>query len=219
MTNKEFIESIRMDGEEFKPVIGYEDLYMISSYGRLYSVHRKCASGKGYCIVKGGKIKKPQKNKDGYLKVQLVKDYKTKNHFIHRLVATAFIPNPLNLPTIDHIDTNKVNNNVSNLKWCTRKDNSNNILTRQLLSKVSHFRQIKGSAHPESKPIVRISPDGSIKKYPCIGDTIKDGFCRSSVGRTCSGKYNQHKGYLWMYLSDYEKLINTSKNSLSTKDD
>lgn len=219
MTDQEFIKKISLEGEEWRNVIGYEGLYLISSLGRVYSVLRICSSGPGYCVKKGGKLKVPQKNHDGYLKIQLIKDSKGKNYYIHRLVATAFIPNPFNFPTIDHIDTNKINNNVLNLKWCTRKENSNNILTRQLMSDICHFRKIKGNKHPESKPVVCICPNGGIKKYACIGDTRADGFCQSSVARVCRGIYSQHKGYKWMYLSDYETLTNMSKNSLSTGDD
>ena len=55
--------------------------------------------------------------------VNLYKDGKVKHHYIHRLVAEAFIPNPDNLPEVNHLDCNKFNNSVENLEWCDRKQN------------------------------------------------------------------------------------------------
>lgn len=219
MTDQEFIKRISLEGEEWRGVIGYEGEYMVSSYGRIYSIRRIVKEDSGYCIVKGGRLRIPQKNKDGYLKIQLTSNGKQKQYSVHRLVGMAFIPNPLNLPTIDHIDTIKTNNHVSNLRWCTRKENINNELTRKLFSERSHLNTLRGEKHRLSKPIVGISPDKKVKKYTCIHDTASDGFCTSSVARTCRGIYSQHKGYKWMYLSDYEKLVNTSKNSTSSIED
>ena len=78
--------------------------------------------GEVYSTNKGGMKKlKPQKNHRGYMKV-MFRDMKT--YFIHRLVGITYIPNPNNLPQINHIDANKTNNNVANLEWC---DNNYNI--------------------------------------------------------------------------------------------
>ena len=67
--------------------------------------------------------------------VDLWKDGKCKKGIVHRLVAKTYIPNPCNLPEIDHIDTNRQNNNVNNLRWCTRKENCNNPLSLKHSSK------------------------------------------------------------------------------------
>lgn len=75
--------------------------------------------------TKSGKILKPQKNTRGYLQVGLSKDGTKKHFLIHRLVAEAFIPNPLNLPCVNHRDENKTNNCISNLEWCTYEYNNN----------------------------------------------------------------------------------------------
>ena len=73
---------------------------------------------------KKGLLLKPQKTEKGYLRVDLSKDGKTKHYKVHRLVASAFIPNKNNLPQINHKDENKQNNRVDNLEWCDNWYNS-----------------------------------------------------------------------------------------------
>ena len=75
------------------------------------------------CVYSKRKIIKPYDNGHGYLAVQLWKNGKCKQFYIHRLVAAAFIPNPNNYREINHIDGDKTNNSVSNLEWCDRSIN------------------------------------------------------------------------------------------------
>jgi len=104
--------SANLPGEVWKDIEGYEGLYQISNKGRVKSFH----FGKE-------KFLKPYLRTDGYLMVCLQVD-KIKAHFtVHRLVAMAFIPNPKNLPVINHIDGNKQNNCVKNLDWTTYSEN------------------------------------------------------------------------------------------------
>ena len=69
---------------------------------------------------------KPQDNGNGYLKVHLYKNGKMYQKYIHQIVAETFIPNPNNLKYIDHIDRDKTNNCITNLRWCSAKQNTNN---------------------------------------------------------------------------------------------
>lgn len=92
--------------EIWKDIKGFEGLYQVSSYGNVRSYYR------------GGRILKPKKDKDGYLEVCLRKNNKSKYFKIHRLVAFVFIENTDNLPQVNHIDENKMNNNINNLEWC-----------------------------------------------------------------------------------------------------
>ena len=118
MTNEEFIKSISLEGEIWKDVIGYEGLYMVSSFGRVISLERKVSNGKSFRIVPFS-IKKPNIINDSQnykrFEYHLYKNHRERKAITaHRLVATAFIPNPNNYPSIDHIDANPLNNNINN---------------------------------------------------------------------------------------------------------
>ena len=91
----------------YKYIPGYEGLYSIDKSGNVYSHYRNV-------------ILKTHTSHNGYLMINLYKGGISKLIPIHRLVALTFIPNPENKPEIDHIDTNRKNNSVDNLRWCTR---------------------------------------------------------------------------------------------------
>ena len=107
--------------EEWRPVIGYEGLYEVSSLGRVRSLDRYDRMNR-FCE---GRILKSYTYRGGYLFVQLSSNGKLKHHLVHRLIAQAFIPNPDNLPQINHKDEVKSNNCVDNLEWCDSKYNVN----------------------------------------------------------------------------------------------
>ena len=100
--------------EEWRDIKGYEGKYKISSYGKVKSLKHK-----------DEKLLKPSYDKDGYKQVILCDNGKDKKWFIHRLVAIHFLPNPNNLPQVNHKDEDKANNVVENLEWCTCKYNIN----------------------------------------------------------------------------------------------
>lgn len=114
-----------MTEEIWRPIVGYEGLYEVSSYGRVRSLDRyvKCDYER-YRLHKG-KVLSPAKDRYGYLSVVLSCNGKHKTITVHRIVAQAFIPNPDNLPEINHRDEDKINNRVDNLEWCTAKYNMN----------------------------------------------------------------------------------------------
>lgn len=96
-----------------KDIIGFEN-YAVDEYGNVYSKKKNLAL-------------KPLNNGNGYLKVNLYKDAKLTQQYIHRLVAEAFIDNPNNYKYVDHIDRNKTNNKVENLRWVSAKENTDNL--------------------------------------------------------------------------------------------
>ena len=97
--------------EEWKDIPGYDGYYEISNTGRI----RICNSGK---------ILKQSDHTSGYKSVRLWNGSNYKNHYVHRLVAEAFIPNPDNKPTVNHKDENKKNNSANNLEWMTYLENN-----------------------------------------------------------------------------------------------
>ena len=113
--------------EIWKDISGYEGVYQISNLGRVKSLKNTKGNPKET-------IKKPMLKENGYLQVDLYKKTKKKKFYIHRLVAMAFIPNPDNLPEVDHVDTNRTNNTVENLRWVDKKRNMNNSLTKEKIS-------------------------------------------------------------------------------------
>ena len=109
--------------EEWRPIEGYEGLYEVSNLGRVRSLDRYVEYSNGRIHLHKGKVLSPAKDKNGYLKVVLNCNGKCKTTNIHRLVANVFIPNPDNLPMVNHKDEDKSNNSVDNLEWCDVKYN------------------------------------------------------------------------------------------------
>ena len=111
--------------EIWRPVVGYEGLYEVSSTGRVRSLDRCLVNSFGRSVFIKGKLLKIYDNTLGYKFVSLVMDKHPSPMYVHRLVAQAFIPNPDGLPQVNHKDEDKSNNRVENLEWCTAKYNMN----------------------------------------------------------------------------------------------
>ena len=112
--------------EVWRDVVGYEGLYQVSNLGRVRSVDRVTFSTgtmreDANYHFKGKLLKQGNRNASisPYKQVVLYKDRKHKTYGVHRLVAEAFIPNPNNLPQVNHKDENKGNDEKENLEWCT----------------------------------------------------------------------------------------------------
>ena len=99
-----------MEYNYWRPIKGYPHLF-VSRDGKVWT-------------TKYNRYLKPQLSNRGYLRIGLNKDKVIRNIGVHRLVAEAFIPNPDNLPAVDHIDGDKLNNRVENLQWITQSDNT-----------------------------------------------------------------------------------------------
>lgn len=110
--------------EEWKDIKNYEGLYQVSNLGKVKSLERTKSNGKGLVKIKE-RILTQNITNWGYYRVALYKNGTRKYYKVHRLVAEAFISNPNNKEQVNHIDGNKLNNNVDNLEWNTRIENMN----------------------------------------------------------------------------------------------
>ena len=125
---------------------------------------------RGYFATEDGRIWSEKSHKflsmsmrGMYLRVTLFLNDKTRKSFaVHRLIAETFIPNPLNLPQINHIDENKLNNNVNNLEWVTVRQNANHATRNERISKknkeVFANTEVKRGKHPEAQKIQMCDP-------------------------------------------------------------
>lgn len=115
--------------EKWKDIKNYEGLYQISSYGNVKRLERKLDDGR---LLKE-KLFKLNVCGDGYIMVGLTKNKNRKFYYVHRLVAEAFIPHSDEKYEVDHIDTDRTNNNVHNLRWVNRSENNLNPITQKRL--------------------------------------------------------------------------------------
>ena len=109
----------------YLPIKGYEGLYEVSEAGIIRSLDRLIIGKDGVAYPFKGKALRASPNKEvGYLQVSLWKNGEGTSHYVHRLVAIAHIPNPLDLPEVNHLDGNRQNPTKTNLEWCTSQENS-----------------------------------------------------------------------------------------------
>jgi len=132
--------------EVWLPVVGYEGCYEVSSFGRVRSVDRLVKSCSGRIESRlSGKLLFTKSYTNGYSSVMLSRGGYNKNHFIHRLVATAFINNPLRVNVVNHLDRDKTNNHVDNLEWCTPQGNTRHWMEDEgLLSRSNMYKEVRG---------------------------------------------------------------------------
>ena len=117
--------------EIWKDISGYEGYYQVSNLGRVKSLNRLTSHGHN----RKGKLLSKIRHNDGYLHVDLCKNGSVNRISIHRLVAKAFIPNPDNLPEVNHIDEIKHHNMYLNLEWMTSRQNTNYSKNKKAKSK------------------------------------------------------------------------------------
>lgn len=142
--------------------------------------------------LKTGRILKLIKYDHGYLGAHLSINGIRYDRFCHKEVAKAFIPNPENKPYVDHIDGNNQNNEVSNLRWCTQKENNNYEL---------HIHNLRHAFKDKRKPIIRIDVEtNTIIEYESLKECARQtGFSRGTIWQCLNGKIKKYKNSIWKY--------------------
>lgn len=175
--------------EIWKDIKGYEGLYQVSNLGRVKSLEKTIYCQKRSNFKVKEKILKLGTHKRGYKTIMLHKNNLVKLCLVHRLVAKAFIPNPENLPQVNHKDENKENNCVDNLEWCTNEYNS-----------YYGTRLQRSAEHQPRKQIAQYDINGNfIRIWNSIAEaerTLKI----NNICKVCKGEYKQTKGYIFNYI-------------------
>ena len=163
--------------EEWRDIEGYKGLYQVSNMGRVKSLN--------YNRTGRERIMKGLDNGHGYLFVQLCKDGKAKNCRINRLVAMAFIPNPDNLPEVNHKDKIRTNNRVDNLEWCTTQYNIE---------------------YSQGKAVIGISKvSGLILEFPSTREASRQtDISHSNICACLKGRQKSAGGFYWQYVDSEE---------------
>ena len=154
--------------EIWRDAVGFEEHYKVSNKGRVMSKDHKYTSflnGKKREFTKKGKILSPATNWKGYYVLCTPHSVKTvRTLFVHRLVASTFIPNPNNKPQVNHIDGNKKNNTVENLEWVTPSENLKHAFATGLNKGSRHMLGKCGKLHPNSIPVAAYDKNGNLVK-------------------------------------------------------
>jgi hypothetical protein len=188
--------------EIWRPVAEYEGYYEVSNMGRVKSLPVTVEINAGYFKVKKERILKDQCNGRGYRTLGLSKKGIVRGFTVHRMVATAFIPNPDNYPFINHIDGDRANNHVSNLEWCTPLMNMRHA---HLVTKTMKRPPVlTGADNARSRAVLKCLPDGTvIQKYDCLTAAAKDNNrTTSSICSALRGRVDGlTAGFIWKYAS------------------
>jgi hypothetical protein len=164
--------------------------YKIDDHGRVLNIST-------------GKYLKPHKGNHGYLTVSI--DRKTT--LLHRLIASAFIPNPEGKRTINHRDGNKLNNSIDNLEWAT--DSENNLHAVRVLGRKPPIPYSKNPHLPNKlkKQLLQMDLNGNIVK---VWDSLSSAsrslsISKGNIYRVCAGRYSMAAGYKWAYKTQINK--------------
>lgn len=178
--------------EIWKDIPSFEGLYQVSTFGNVRSLNYQ----------RSGKIREMKKGKDrdGYLQVTLCKEGRPKTFKIHRLVASAFVPNPLGFPVINHKDEDKTNNCVWNLEWCTVAYNCNYGTSRQRM------------ADKLKRSVCQYDRDGRlVAEYGSVSEAVeKTGLV--NISTVCRGLHRTAGEYTFSYEGEVPKEYHEPKN-------
>ena len=157
-----------------RDIQGYEGLYAVTEDGRVWSYY-------------SNKFLSPGKNTYGYLQVRLYKNGNSSLHLVHRLVASAFIPNPDNLEQVNHKDEDKTRNWVDNLEWVTAKENSN------------YGTRTARSAKKRSRVVYCVELNRTFESTRAAERELRVGH---HISECCKNQQKTCGGYHWKYIEE-----------------
>lgn len=190
--------------EIWKDIKGYEGIYQVSTIGRVKALPRTVTDSLGRTMRKEERILATRpSSQTGYLSINLTKDGKVKTHSVHRLVAEAFIPNPMELPCVNHKDETRDNNMVDNLEWCTYQ--YNNTYGTAMERRNASLAKFIAEHLDESKAVIQYSLEGKkIREFACLRDAEKElGLYKNSTVAACC--FHQSKtayGFVWRFKGE-----------------
>lgn len=206
-----------MENEIWKDVKGYEGYYQVSNMGRVKSMRVLKTPKNGAICRKNSFLSTKATHDNRYIIVALCRDGEIKPTPVHRLVAEAFIPNPNNLPFVNHKDENPQNNHVDNLEWCTHEYNLRYSLELHGMKKPRKHQaqESKPRKRPKSElvPLCAYTLSGEfVGRFDSVWEAIeKLGIesnsprgARSNIRMCCKGKSRNAFGYRWRYADSKE---------------
>ena len=205
--------------EIWKDVEGYEGLYQVSNFGNVKSVKRIIKKANNAYLSVKERLLKYTTNHKGYKMVSLSKNGKQKSCTVHRLVAKAFIPNPKDLPQVNHKDENKLNNYVNNLEWCDNKYNCNygTSIRRALKTRMDRHNwkevcermletKTKNNVYTKPIPVNQFTWDGVFIKRFRSSEQVRRELGINNAYKVAQGMYKHAGGYIWLYDKDVDKI-------------
>ena len=186
--------------EEWKDISGYEGRYQISNMGRIRSLPRIVKNGIGECHKKG-KILKPQKAVNGYMRATLCNEKYYKHFKIHRLVAEHYIPNPENKPQVNHINGDKTDNRVDNLEFCTHEENIKHAIKNGLIDLEKRKLEMIKLGKKRAKKVNQYDLEHKfIKRWDSLkeaSETLNINY--GNISSCCIGNHKTAGGFIWEY--------------------
>jgi hypothetical protein len=169
-----------VDDERWASVAGYEGIYEVSTLGRIRSIDRVDSDGNR----RAGRFLNPSAIKKGYLKVTLWSGNSGVERYVHRLVATAFLPDGGSRDQVNHKDGDPGNNALVNLEWVTNAEN------------VLHAKRIL--LRGDLRPVVGIDQKtGNRVVFASLMQAAEAGFVRANIAKCINGERKTHRGYAW----------------------
>ena len=191
--------------EKWRDIPILKGRYQVSNFGRVRSLDHLVVRPQGNYLAKGRILKAKTNRKTKYKSLMYWEDGKQHYIYIHRLVAEAFIPNPDNLPFVNHKDENPSNNHIDNLEWCTHQYNCNYGTSKdRILEKIA-------------LAVYQMTRNGEIiATYKSIKDAARAVNSTSiCISRACRGLALTANGYRWRYVDD--RLNNIAQRVLGSR--